>query len=62
MLGSAALALMTGEDPETLRIQVCSPGGTTIEGVKSLEKNELDRIVSEAVTASYRRTLELAGK
>jgi len=62
MLGSAKLAIATGEDPESLKIKVCSPGGTTIEGVKSFEKNELDRIVSDAVSASYRRTLELAGK
>lgn len=62
MLGSAKLAITTGEDPESLKIKVCSPGGTTIEGVKSFEKNELDRIVSDAVSASYRRTLELAGK
>ena len=62
MLGSAALALTTGESPEELKIKVCSPGGTTIEGVKSFEKNELDKIVSEAAIASYRRTLELAGK
>ena len=62
MLGAAALALSTGETPEALRIKVCSPGGTTIEGVKSFEKNALDRIVSEAVAASYKRTLELAGK
>lgn len=62
MLGSAKLALFTGEDPDSLKIKVCSPGGTTIEGVKSFEKNEFDRIVSEAVAASYKRTLELAGK
>ena len=62
MLGAAALALSTGETPEELRIKVCSPGGTTIEGVKSFEKNELDGIVAEATAASYRRTLELAGK
>ena len=62
MLGSAALALTTGESPEELKIKVCSPGGTTIEGVKSFEKNELDKIVSEAAIAAYRRTLELAGE
>lgn len=62
MLGAAALALSTGEDPEELKIKVCSPGGTTIEGVKSFEENELDRIVHEAVDASYKRTLELSGR
>lgn len=62
MLGAAKLAIVTGEDPDSLKIKVCSPGGTTIEGVKSFEKNELDRIVFEAIAASYKRTLELAGK
>ena len=62
MLGSAKLALSTGTDPDELKVKVCSPGGTTIEGVKSFEKNELDRIVTDAVNASYKRTLELAGK
>ncbi len=62
MLGSAKLALSTGTDPDELKVKVCSPGGTTIEGVRSFEKNELDRIVTDAVKASYKRTLELAGK
>ena len=62
MLGSAKLALSTGTDPDELKVKVCSPGGTTIEGVRSFEKNELDRIVTDAVEASYKRTLELAGK
>ena len=62
MLGAAGLALSSKETPEELKIKVCSPGGTTIEGVHSFEQNELSRIVLEAAQASYRRTLELAGK
>ena len=62
MLGAAGLALSSAEAPEELKIKVCSPGGTTIEGVRSFEKNELDKLVREAVQASYKRTLELAGK
>ena len=62
MLGAAGLALSSKEAPEELKIKVCSPGGTTIEGVHSFEQNELSRIVLEAAQASYRRTLELAGK
>ncbi|MGM9663753.1 MAG: pyrroline-5-carboxylate reductase [Eubacteriales bacterium] len=62
MLGAAGLALSSAEAPEELKIKVCSPGGTTIEGVRSFERNGLDKLVREAVQASYKRTLELAGK
>ena len=38
---------------------MCSPGGTTIEGVKTLEKENLNAVIADAVKASYKRTLEL---
>jgi pyrroline-5-carboxylate reductase len=34
VLGAAKMVLETGIDPEQLRINVCSPGGTTIEAVQ----------------------------
>lgn len=62
LLGSSRLALESGKDLKELARAVCSPSGTTIEGVKRFEEEGLNAIVSHAVKASYRRTLELAGK
>jgi pyrroline-5-carboxylate reductase len=56
--GAAEMLLKYG-DSQTLIKNVCSPGGTTIEGVKTLEKENLNGVVADAVQASYKRTLEL---
>ena len=58
-MGSAKLAIDSGEDPSILCDHVCSPGGSTIEGVKVLRRGEFNKIVSAAVAASFRRTVEL---
>lgn len=62
MLGAAKLALTTQQDPELLKAAVCSPGGTTIEGINVFENAGFSSIVSAAVNASYQKTLRLAGK
>ena len=58
-LKGAAEMLLDGGDAENLTKAVCSPGGSTIEGVKVLQKEELSGIVQAAVKASYKRTVEL---
>lgn len=59
MLGSAKLALESGSHPGALKDAVCSPGGSTIQGVRVLEQNGFRGAVMDAVIAAYERTLEL---
>lgn len=58
--GSASLSLASDESLETLRERVCSPGGSTIEGVKSFADSDLDNVVEKALFAAFNRTKELA--
>lgn len=59
-LGAAQLAISSGEDLEKLKEAVCSPKGTTIEGVEVLENRNVRAALSDAVKASYKRSLELS--
>ena len=59
VIGAAKLLTASPLDPETLIRNVCSPGGSTIEGVKSLDADGFEQSVAKAVAASYQRNLEL---
>jgi len=53
--GSAKMVLEGGEHPAVLKDRVCSPGGTTIEGVAALEKEGFRNAVLEGCAAVYRK-------
>ena len=55
--GAAEVILRTGEHPEALKDAVCSPGGTTIEGVHALEEGAFRATAENAVIAAYKKTL-----
>ncbi|MBR1722844.1 MAG: pyrroline-5-carboxylate reductase [Treponema sp.] len=57
--GSAGMLLKSGTHPAVLKDMVCSPAGTTIEGVAALEKNNFRNAVIEAVTAANNRSVAL---
>ncbi len=59
--GSGKLAVDTKTHPAVLKDQVCSPGGTTIEGVLALEKYGMRAAVEAAVVAADDKTRLLAG-
>ncbi len=57
--GTAKLALQMERDPAELRADVCSPGGSSIEGIAVMEERALRSAVIEAIRAAYHRTMEL---
>ena len=59
MLGAGKMVLETGEHPGALKDAVCSPGGTTIEGVALLERRGMRAAVIDAVTATVEKTEKL---
>jgi pyrroline-5-carboxylate reductase len=58
--GSATLIEEIGESPELLRRRVTSPGGTTEEAFKVLEKKKVEETIIEAISAAARRSKELS--
>ena len=59
VLGSAKMVLETGKHPGELKDAVCSPGGTTIEAVATLEKAGLRNAVIEAQRACVQKSRDM---
>ena len=60
VLGSAQLSQQSAEHPIALMDQVCSPGGTTIEGVHTLKRLGFETAVQQAIDAIIEKDKRLA--
>ena len=59
LAGTATMLLKSGMHPGQLKDAVCSPGGTTIAGVKAMEESGFRAGAMDGVVSAYQRTLEL---
>ena len=59
MLGAAEMVLQSGQHPGALKDAVCSPGGSTIAGVKALEDGAFRSTVMNCIIAASNRNKEL---
>lgn len=59
MVGAARMYLETHRHPGELKDAVCSPGGSTIAGIRELENHGFRGAAMDCVIATYRRNLEL---
>ncbi len=62
VLGSAKMILESGEAPWPLIDQVCSPGGTTIEGVAALQAGGFEATITKAYDAVLAKDRLLGAK
>lgn len=59
LLGTAKMTLESHAHPGQMKDAVCSPGGTTIQGVRVLEENGFRGAVMDAVITAYEKTIKL---
>lgn len=59
MVGAAEMVLQTGSHPGALKDAVCSPGGSTIAGVKALEDGAFRSTVMSCIMAACNRNSQL---
>lgn len=59
MLGSAEMLLKTGLHPGALKDAVCSPGGSTIAGIRELESHGFRSAAMDCVIAAWKKNQAL---
>ncbi len=59
VLGAAKMVLETGAHPGALKDAVCSPAGSTIEGIYALERHGVRAALIEAVSAAAEKSRSL---
>jgi len=62
VIGAATMVLETGQHPGELKDMVCSPAGTTIEGVAVLEQRAVRAAFMDAVIVSAQKSEQLGRK
>ena len=60
MLGAAKMAMGSKDAPSELRRKVTSPNGTTQAAIESMQANNIDRQIGEAMQACYDRSQALS--
>lgn len=59
LAGASEMVLASGQHPGALKDAVCSPGGSTIAGVRALEQKGFRGAVMDCIDAAYNRSREL---
>lgn len=59
-IGAAQMAITSDETPAELRRKVTSPNGTTQAAIESLQANNFQQIINEAMQACYARSEEIS--
>ncbi|MBE6996209.1 MAG: pyrroline-5-carboxylate reductase [Ruminococcaceae bacterium] len=59
LIGTGKLMLETGKHPGVLKDEVCSPGGATIQGIRTLEESGFRGAVMNAVIAAFEQSANM---
>ncbi len=62
VMGSAKMILQSSGHPWQLIDEVCSPGGTTIEGLYSLQKSSFEASITKAIDAVIEKDMKIQEK